>query len=458
MINSTAAYRAAITGGARRALLRALIDISDPDIVYGPAGSSGESAYSKSAQLHDKNFTGPARYATLERNRWVLDGAWGVYPDRPAELEGETAFQGGVLSGADGAFPTAQWVELRFSGVSVLQACSVWFPENDWDGVPADFTVEVKQGGAAYHTKTFTGNMETHVSLAGFTVYNPDAIRLTVTKWSLPGRRLRAVEIVPGVYEEWGNDVIASFDLKHQGNFSCLALPYGTCTLKMDNLDRRFEPRSKTGLFQSIQERQGIPVSIGVRLPDGGEEYKQAGVFYQYSGGWRTGDNGLSMQWDLVDIVGLLADREFLPPATLPVTLEGWMAALAGQLGVNFAERYTVDPDYASLPVTANSAEEVTGKKCGEILRWACMAAGTWPRADAETGRLTAEPLWNQGNKLDLDNLASYPVMKANDDLAAIIFTLHDGGDTRCIVSGNATASSATVSVDNPFIHTRARP
>lgn len=457
MIKSSAAYQAAITGDARRILLRAIIDLISPDIVYGAGETSGQLPWSQLAQIHDKVFDTPAKYATLEHNRWMLDGTFGIFPDQAADVTGQVAYIGDALAGADGSFATSPWVELQFSGVSVLQACSVYFPDDEYDGLPLDFTVEVKQGGTAYYSKSFTGNQAASVALSGFTVNNPDAIRVTVSKWSLPYRRMRLVEIVPGIYEQWDNNIIAEFSVKQQGNVACTALPYGTCTLKMDNLSRRFEPRAKDGLFQSIEERQGIDISIGVRLPDGTDDYKRVGIYYQYSRGWRTGDNGLTMQWDLVDIIGLLASREFLPPSTLPTTLAGWIAALVGQLGVNFAGRYTVDPNYSGVAVTASSAADVTGKSCGDILRWACMAAGVWPRADAETGYLAAEPLWSEGNKLTLDNLTAYPILRANSDVAAIIFTLHDGSGTQYIVSGNSTASSETVSVDNPFIHTQAQ-
>ena len=47
--------------------------------------------------------------------------------------------------------------------------------------------------------------------------------------------------------------------------------------------------------------------------------------------------------------------------------------------------------------------------------------------------------------------------MKANGDVAALIFTLNDGAGTKYIVSGNATSSSETVSIDNPFIKTEAQ-
>lgn len=456
MIESSQAYKAAITGDTRRMVLRALINIISPDIVFGAGDTSGQIAWSQLAQLYDKVFGVPKKCATLERNRWSLDGTWNIFPDDPADTAGQVGYVGNVLSGEDGTFEKPPWVEMQFSNVSVLQACSVYFPDDAYDGVPKNFTVEVKQGGTAYYTKTYTGNTAASVALEGFTVNNPDAIRVTVTKWSRPGRRMRVVEIVPGVYEAWDSGMLAEFSVKQQGNVACTALPYGTCTLKMDNLSRRFEPRAKAGIFQSIEERQGIDISLGVRLADGTDEYKRLGIFYQYSGGWKTGDNGLTMQWNLVDIIGLLANREFLAPSTLPTTLGGWIGALAAQLGVNFQDRWHVDSNYTAEAATVRTATDVQGKKCGDILRWVCMATGTWPRADAETGDLTAEPLWSEGNKVTLDNLTGYPVMSANSDVAALIFTLNDGSNTQYIVSGNSTASSETVSISNPFIKTQA--
>ena len=454
MLELTDGYKTAIVGDVRQMLIKAVLDISDPDITYGIVNSSGAAAFSKPEQISDKVFTLDSRYATLERGRWLLDGSFRLIPDDPAALTGQIGFVGDNLSAEDGTFENAVYAELTFSNCSILQACSVYFSDDAIDGVAEDFSVAVYSGNTAVYTKDFVGNTEKSVSIDRFTVYGPTAIRVTVTKWSLPGRRLRVAEIVPGVYEEWTDDILASLDIQMRGNFSCLSIPYGTCTLRMDNLDRRFEPRNKSGVFQSIEERQAIPVTIGVRLEDGSVEYKRAGVFYQANGGWKTGDNAMTMQWDLVDIVGLLADREFKVPSSLPTTLEGWLASLVSQLGANFANRYHVDQNYASAAATVNSAADVEGKKCGDVLRWVCMATGTFPRADAETGYLTAEPFWSQGNKLDLDNMTSYPVMKANDDLAVLTFKLFDSAGTVLNISGNATSSSQTLTVSNPFIHT----
>ena len=455
MIQSSEAYQAAITGDSRRILLRAIINIVDPDITFTTPTSSGAAPVSQPEQLYDKVLELQPPCATLERNRWLLDGTFQIYPDN-YQGQGQQGFVGEVLSGDDGTFETPPWVQLNFSNVSILQACSVYFPGADYDGVADTFTVEVIQGGTAYFTQTVTGNTAEGASFDGFTVQNPDCIKVTVSKWSLPGRRVRLPEIIPGVYEAWTGDTIATFSITQQANFACLALPYGTCTLAMDNLDRRFEPRSKDGLFQSIEERQGIQVSIGVRLADGTADYKPVGVYYQYSGGWKTGDNGLTMTWDLVDIVGLIANREYIPPSALPTTLGGWVASIVAQLGANFTEQYTVDPNYSGTALTCALAD-VQGQSCGQVLLWACMASGTFPRADNETGKLTVEPFWSQGNKLDLDNMNIYPIMKANSDVGALIFTLNDGSETQYVVGGTSAASSETVSIDNPFIKTQAQ-
>ena len=349
MIESSAAYLAAITGDTRRVLLKAVIHIIDPDMQLTGGSADSLAPWAKTAELYDYRFT-TARYATLEQDRWLLDGSFDIFPD-DYQVSEHMGVADAQLSGADGSFASPAWAAITFSDVSVLQAFSVYFPTDELEGVAEDFTVEVLSAGQTFFTKTVTGNTVSAVAFEGFTVQTPDTIRVTVTKWSLFSRRMRVVEILPGVYEEWTEDIVAAFDCKQQGDVSCLSLPYGTCTLKMDNLSRRFEPRSKSGLFQSIEERQGVETYIGVRLADSTVEYKRVGVFYQYSDGWKTGDNGLTMQWDLVDIIGLLADRAFLAPTVLPITLSGWIASLVAQLGTNFADRYTVDADYADLAV-----------------------------------------------------------------------------------------------------------
>lgn len=474
MLEHTSDYSSAITADARLIFIRAIVDLSDPDKKFLPVTASPEAPWSKKEELHDYELTPPPRISTMEHGRTLLNGDFDLF-DTDYFISSSSGYVSEVLSGPDGTFANPVWVQLNFEDVDVLQAFSLFFSSDPLDGVPEDFTVEVIQGNTSYFTETVTGNHKTEIQFKGFTVYNPGAIRVTFQKWTLPSRRVRLVEIVMGIFERWSTDMLEGFSVTNQAQFSCLTLPYGTAEITMDNSDRRFEPRRKDSMFQSIEARQGIDIYIGVRLENGMDDYKRVGTFYQSGDGWKTSSNAPTMKWSLVDLIGLVAERTFLPPKKengeykpLPTTLDGWIKAVVMQLGDSFAKRYSVDPDYANKPVTALSREDVTDVKCGDIIRWACMAAGVWPRADQETGRITAEPLWNQGTKITLDNLNDYPTMKANESLAALIFQLAnpktttdpETGETTTqktqefVVSGNSTTSEKTVTIVNPFIHT----
>lgn len=461
MIQASQAYRDAIVGSPREIELFAVVDISDPDKSFLPATASPGAPWSQPQQLYDHEFGPPPRYGTLERNRWRLDGSFDTFPDSYRVVE-PIGYASNILSGPGGTFDSSVCAQIEFTGVGILQACSVFFSGDPLDGTAEEFKVEVFVGSSVFFTQTVTGNEDSEVNFRGFTVYTPTAIKVTVLKWSRPDRRARISEIIMGTYERWTSDMLASFTATLQGQFSCLSLPYGSVNLEMDNADRRFEPRRKDSIFQSIEERQGVEIYLGCKTSEGVVKMK-LGMFYQAGDGWKTSDNSLTMKWYLVDIIGLVSGRTFIPPDNLPTTLEGWLKAIVIQLGENFSRRYRVDPAYANKAVTANSREDVTGKKCGDIIRWVCQATGTWPRARQEDGALTAEPLWNQGNKYDLDNLTAYPTMKANDSLAALIFQLalpplpegqEDTRQREYVVSGNSTNSEKTVTIINPFIHT----
>lgn len=458
MISVSDGFREAVVGVSRRMLGRALVEIVDPDIQYGVSDGSGAAWWSQPEQLRDRVVTAKPRYATLEPGRWVLDGTAELLPETAETVTGQVGHVGDVLSDSDGAFDGTVYAEQPFSNVSILQACSVYFSDDPADGVAEDFRVDIMSGSTAVFSKSYTGNRAVSVSFTDFTVYDPTSIRVYVTRWSLPQRRVRVLDIVPGLYEQWDLSSIVSLDVQMRGNFADLALPYGTANLRLKNTDRRFEPYTRSGIFKSIEERQSIPISLGPVQADGTVEYAPIGVFFQKSGGWTTGQNDMFIDWALVDICGLLAERTFVPPATLPTTLAGWFACFAGQLGENFADWYHVDPDYAELPLTINSAEHLKNRTCGALIRFACMATGTWPRADQETGKLTAEPLWKQGSKVTLSQLYDYPVKSANDTLATLTFKLYDGTEdgTTVVISGNSTSSSKNLSIDNPFLHTAA--
>lgn len=457
MISMSPAYRAAVVADSRRTVVRAVVEIISPDIVYGTVAGSPAAPTSIPEQLHDKVMALSHPYATFELNRWLLDGSMHILT--PGQLRGQQGWASQAVCGADGAFAGEVYVEQPLEGVTILQACSVAFGDGPLDGLPADYTVAVMAGSTVGWSQRVTGPSPRIRAFTGFTVHSPTGIRVIFHRWGLPYRRARVAEIIPGIYEEWNNDTIVSVSIKQQGDPACIALPYGTMALTMDNSDRRFDPGAKAGIFRSLEERQGIKVYIGVRLPDGTAELAPVGVYYQFQNGWRTGANGPSMTWNMVDIIGLVTARTYAAPATLPTTLEGWLTSVCGQLGVNFSGRVRVAAAVAGKSVTANAREDVDRKSCGELIRFACMAAGAWSRAANDGGELVAEPAGGEGGALTLDNLSAWPSIQANADVARIDFTIYpSGGEPYAYsVAGTQASSSTNLNISNPFIHTTAQ-
>lgn len=451
MIEHSAEYDKAVAADSRRQYVRAVFDLLDPDAVFGAVTSNNENEYSKTEQVIERGAPESLpKYATLEKNRWCLDGTWKIYPNNPEDVPERVGWLSETICDDNGDFAEPYpYVQSNFTGVEVLQAISLQFDLHEPDGVPEDFIVTLYNGAQVLETKDITGNSNTSVIIEGLDANYPTAIRLTIKKWSKPNRRVRVSRVMAGLFEAWDASVIRDVDIYTESTFSGLAIPYSSCSITVDNSDKRFDPYAPNSIFKSIEERQAIPVEMGMRLEGGSTEWLPGGTYYQKSGGWALWD--LTVQWDLLDIIGMLVNRRFVVPEALPTTLGGWIGALVSSMGVNFTNRYIVDSDVSDIALTA-SKEDVEGKYCGELLRYACMATNTWPRQDMETGYLRVGKLENlEGNKFTLDNMPEYATMESNDDIADITFSLDEGEVT---FPGTNTDSDTSLNVDNPFVHT----
>ena len=452
MIVKSPAFDAAIVADSRRLIPRAVFDLIDPDAVVESVTVSGETHLSRTEQTVSRGQDETEEVLlSLERSRWLLDGRMRFPPEAAADRQGQVGWEGDVLSGDDGAFSAPYpWLEQEISDVNILQAVTLQFSQHEENGVPTELLLEIWSGDTAVERRTvYPDPKERFCAVEGLNVYAPTRLRVTVLRWSLPGRFPRLVRFMMGLYEEWSGNQIALVDIYTEVTFSGLAIPYSSCTLVVHNENNRFDPYAPNSIFRSIEDRQALKTEIGTVLADGAVEYLPAGTWFQQSGGWALKD--LTIEWKLVDIIGMLVQRKFVVPDPLPETLSGWLTALVGSLGINFQERYTVDADVADLPLTA-AAEDVDGKTCGEILRYLCMATNTWPRQEMSTGFLRVGKITRtEGNAITRDNMSAYPTMEANDDIADLTFTLDEGSVT---FPGTNTNSETSLVVDNPFVHT----
>jgi hypothetical protein len=454
MIKHSAEYDAAVVADSRKQLVRAVFDLVDPDATINSITPNEESPISNSAQVANRgNDESPDTIATLELNRWVLDGSFTIRPSDPADRRGQIGWEGETLSGQDGSFSEPYpYIEIAVSNIEILQAVTTQFSSKSADGYPTEFEIHVWSGDNLLYTRAVTNNRDTSVVIDGFTVNYPTRARLTIKKWSLPNRVVRVLRLLFGLYETWDTKVLQSVDILTEVTFSGLKIPYSTCDIRVENKDHRFDPYAPNTIFTSIEDRQRIVVELGLYLEDGTVEWLPGGTYYQQSAGWKLQD--LTVEWSLVDVIGALTKRNFIVPETLPTKVSGWIEAIMASLGANFRTNYIVEDAVKDISITATK-DDIKDKKCGEMLRFLCMAINAWPRQDFATGYLRVGKLaQDEGNWITLDNMYEYPEMSANDDIADITFKLDNNNEVT--FSGNNTESEVSLSVDNPFIHTEA--
>lgn len=446
MRTTSAEYKQAINAPTRRIVPRAVIDLSDPDLEVSAVTGDYEADYSFPSQLYDRDggFSGSV-YATLELNRWILDGTQMIMPETPSSRSGEQGVIGDTLSNDDGDNGTT--LAETIAGVDTLQLVSVATTNVGVDGYPTELTLNIYSYGALLHTdtQTITGSQ---FIFSGFTATQPTKVELVVNKWSLPHRFYRFSEFLPGFIATWGGETIYKMDVIRKADFSNLTIPYSSASITIDNTQKRFDPSNKMGVFQSVTARQPVPLWYGVDLGES-FEYVPVGIYYQQNLGWGLEDDGLTIRWDLIDIIGLLVERKFELIGTQPTTLLGWIQELVGQLGSTFADKYTIDGDLGSTSLVCDPAD-IENITCGDLLRFVCQAGACYPYSDPDTGYLRIKALNNTvQDSITMRMQNTVANSHANTDIAFLTFDL---GGTLYNVPGTTEISDKTVNIKNPFI------
>ena len=89
MIAHTESYDKAVTASSRRMFARAVFDLVDPDAQTTAVTVSDESEISLKDQVVNRgNGSSDQRIATLELDRWALDGSFVIPPENPADRSG----------------------------------------------------------------------------------------------------------------------------------------------------------------------------------------------------------------------------------------------------------------------------------------------------------------------------------------------------------------------------------
>lgn len=384
--------------------LEVILNVGDPAAqADATSKSNGEMEFSDAESLVEETEKNPVRYATLERNIWLLDGSFLLLPDDPPY--GENGYIGNSLSGDDGSFQAGSLptITVSFSKVfsALIPGISITWGTayNEWADT---FRVTVYNGETQVVQKTVSENTDI-TSVVEADIQNYDKIVIEVIKWCLPGRRARIEDVLIGIERVYTKSDIMRYSHSMYVDPLTSELPKAEITFEIKNLNGEYNPDNPQGVEQYLMERQEITARYGYKL-NGTTEWISAGRFFMSE--WETPQNGITATFSARDGIEWMSD---LYTGSSTGTLMAIATAAFEQAGLptmpDGTDRWTIDSSLSSI--TAPSDVDLSQNSIAEVIQL-CANAACCVFYQDRTGMFHIEPLADGTTDYEIKPFNSY--------------------------------------------------
>ncbi|WP_336774209.1 hypothetical protein [Paenibacillus sp. MMO-58] len=449
----TAGFQEAIYAPTRRVTGKVtfnIVDITAAGDVSSIVANGGLTLISSTTQLIDNKRDATWNLATLEKDRFRLDGSFSFPDDTTPANNGEVGYVGTLLCGADGVFTTPQTIEITFNSTHRSAGTSITFdPFNNEYAV--DFNVSAYDaGGALIASVDMTGNTTPLVPLHG-ELLDYKKIVVTITKWNVGNRRVRVLEIDFGIVEVYTDDSLISFDLIEEMDMTSGQLPSPEFRFTVDNSDRAFNILTPTGFYKYLQQRQQIDAEFGVPVEGGLIEYVPVGRYFLVD--WTSDAGALTASFTARTTLDLMANYDYEQLAPSDKTLFALASQLFATCGIT---NYSLDPSLNG--VSTNSMAEKTD--CKTMLQMVAIA-GRCNVYITRGGTITLKRLtdFTVADRVDFDNAYDEPEFVLESIVKQVDVSYWTDLDTSAVSSVSAAGvdSGDTLKLEkNTLINTAA--
>ena len=221
--------------------------------------------------------------ATLEHNRWYLDGSQTIIPDD--EPYGYVGYIGDALSGSDCVYTTPPIISIAFGDYFAFAGLTI-----DFDTVVNDYPSEIRidgyNNGDNIYTKIFYPDKSEWVctdripSEPGTYVNRLD---ITYVESNKPYRRARLEQLIFGVLYKFENRSLASASWNRKISPIAAELPTENFAWDVIDIEKHFDPENAEGIYAYLESRQDVSIDIGYQLNDGSIEWMPLGKMYSTS-------------------------------------------------------------------------------------------------------------------------------------------------------------------------------
>ncbi len=377
--------------------------VTDPAaFASAQATSNGEEAFSNVAEVVRDIEKDPQKYATLEKNIWILDGSVSLLPE--ASKRGKNGYIGTAICDENGVYSVKPTITISFGQVftSVIPGITITWASayNEW---AQDFTVTAYNGSTVVGKMVVTDNTELE-SVVFFDISGYDRIVITVDKWCLPYRRARVEHIIVGIKKIYTKSEIINYTHNITVDPLSASLPKAEIVFEIVNLNGEYNPDNPRGAEKYLMERQMVTARYGYKL-NGELEWIDAGTFFMSE--WETPQNGITATFTARDSLEYMTD-------TYTGTSTGTLMDIA-KAAMEQAQLPVLQTDgsnrwylHSSLNgITVPSDLDLSANSIMEVLQYVANAACCVFYQD-RTGVLRIEPLPVGKTDYIIDQFVSY--------------------------------------------------
>lgn len=205
-------------------------------------------------------------YASLELNRWALDGKTLIVPTGEAVQDG---FISSLMSDADGNFSTPPVITREFSLKHIFPGLTLTFDtrQQEW---PLEVTADFYLNGEVVDTQTVSiTSVQTTITTTATEI---DKVTITFER-CLPYRRPRLENVLYGLNVQFVNKDIVSTQQKHDVDPLSRRLPTETMQFTILDYEHKYDPDNPAGIYAYVDKNSPIEIQFGYELPDGSVEW-----------------------------------------------------------------------------------------------------------------------------------------------------------------------------------------
>ncbi len=425
-----------------------LLIVGDPAAkTDASASDNGHFTASNTAQTVESTERTPVKYATLERNLWVLGGGLKLLPNAPPY--GDNGYIGDSLSRDDGTYAVDPTITISFSRVyqAVIPGITITWG-SAYEGEFADtYRVSWYDGTTVVESKTVEGNTDVNSSFFA-DIQGYDRITIEVLKWNKPSRRARIERIVVGIERSYRKADILKYIHSMFADPLSAELPKAEIVFEVENLNGKYDPYNPSGENKYFLERQTVQVRYGYKFKDG-IEWIKAGTFFLSE--WDCPQNGISATFTARDALEYMTDSYKGPSSgsLMEIALAAFRQADIPML-TDGTDPWTIDPSLSGIQ--AAEGADLSANTIAEVLQYVANA-GCCVFYQDRNGRIHIDKLSTAVTDYRIDRFNGYE--NAEVSLTKQLKSVDVNGGQSVVTVGNV---GEIQKVDNPLISTARAP